>query len=184
MRKLIFMMQISLDGFMEGPNREIDWHRVDDELHQHMNDKLGPMSMFHQGRVTHELMAAYWPTADQDPTAGGTTKEFAGIWRDMPKHVYSRTLNTTDWNTTVKRDVDPDEINELKQQPGGDMVVGGAALAGVFQHLGLIDEYHVYVQPVLIGSGKPMFKDVTPQDLNLSETKAFSNGVVLLRYTH
>ncbi|TWP47516.1 dihydrofolate reductase [Lentzea tibetensis] len=184
MRKLILSISISLDGFIEGPNREIDWHMVNDEYHEYINNVLRAMSMFHQGRVTHELMAAYWPTADQDPEAGRWTKDFAGIWRDMPKHVYSKTLDdTADWNTTVKREVDPDEINELKRQPGGDMVVGGADLASAFRDLDLIDEYHLYVTPVLIGAGNPLFKHGSLQQLTLAETRTFSNGVVLLRYT-
>ena len=106
MRKIVVQMSLSLDGFFEGPGGDIGWHQVDEELHQHFNDVIAPMGGFLSGRVSHELMAAYWPTADQDPTASGPEREFARIWRDMPKIVYSRTLDHADWNTTVVREVD------------------------------------------------------------------------------
>jgi hypothetical protein len=92
---------------MEGPNREIDWHMVDDELHRHMDGWLAGAGGFLEGRVTYELMAEFWPTADQDPAATRTVVEFARIWRDMPKVVYSLTLERADWNATVVPDVVP-----------------------------------------------------------------------------
>src|SRR5881394_3327542 len=93
MRKIILMISVSLDGFFEGPNREIDWGLVDDELHEHFNRELEPMGAFLEGRVTYELMAEFWPTADADPASTKPMVDFAGIWRDMPKIVYSRTLD-------------------------------------------------------------------------------------------
>ena len=92
MRRIVLMMSVSLDGFIEGPNHEIDWHLVDDELHRHFNTCSAGWARFLDGRVTYELMAGYWPTADADPDAARTDAEFARIWRDMPKIVYSRTL--------------------------------------------------------------------------------------------
>ena len=103
-RKLIWMMSVSLDGFMSGPGGELDWHLVDEELHQNFNDELGRMGAFLDGRATYELMAEFWPTADEDPSAPPQIAEFARIWRDMPKIVYSRTLTAADWNATVVRD--------------------------------------------------------------------------------
>jgi dihydrofolate reductase len=182
-RRIVWMMSVSLDGFIEGPNREIDWHLVDEELHRHFNEQLGAMSAFLDGRVTHELMAEFWPTADEDPSSPPAIAEFARIWRDMPKVVYSTTLSRADWNTTVVRDVVAEEVIALKSQPGGDMALGGADLAAAFMRLGLIDEYRIYVHPVVIGRGKPMF---TPSDtkaqVRLVETRTFGNGVVLLQY--
>jgi dihydrofolate reductase len=101
----------------------------------------------------------------------------------MPKIVYSRTLEKAGWNTTVVPDVVPEEVLALKSQPGGDLALGGADLADSFRRLGLIDEYWLYVHPVLIGRGRPLFKaaDSTAQ-LRLLETRAFGNGVALLRY--
>ncbi|MEW2517970.1 dihydrofolate reductase family protein [Actinacidiphila alni] len=189
MRKVIMSMSVSLDGFMEGPDREIDWHRVDAELHQHFNDELAGAGAFINGRVTHELMAGFWPTADEDPEADPRMAEFAGIWRGMPKIVYSRTLDPaahTAWHTTVKREIDPDEIRALLAEPGGDLVVGGAEVSGAFRDLGLIDEYRIYVHPVLIGRGTPCFATADAMDVNaltLVESRTFGNGVVLLRYS-
>jgi dihydrofolate reductase len=184
MRKIILMMSVSLDGFIEGPNREIDWHLVDDELHDHFNEQLSTMGAFLSGRVTYELMAGFWPTADADPSSTRPMVEFARIWRDMPKIVYSRTLERAGWNTTVVRDVVPHEVMELKAQPGGDMVLGGADLAAAFMRHDLIDEYRIYIHPVVIGGGKPLFPPSdTRIDLQLTETRTFGNGVVLLRYT-
>jgi dihydrofolate reductase len=183
MRKIILMMSVSLDGYMEGPDRELDWHMVDDELHSHFNEVLGAMGAFLSGRVTYELMTGFWPTADTDPSSTGPVVEFARIWRDMPKIVYSRTLDRADWNTTVVRDVVVEEVMELKEQPGGDLALGGADIAAVFMRHDLIDEYRLYVHPVVIGQGKPLFQASDIRiNLRLAETRTFGNGVVLLRY--
>jgi dihydrofolate reductase len=183
MRKIILMMSVSLDGFIEGPNRELDWHMVDDELHGHFNEQLGAMGAFLSGRVTYELMAGFWPTADTDPSSTGPMVEFARIWRDKPKIVFSRTLERADWNTTVVRDVVPDQVIDLKAQPGGDLALGGADIAAAFLGHDLIDEYRLYIHPVVIGRGKPLFRvSDTKIDLQLAETRTFGNGVVLLRY--
>src|SRR5213593_4691993 len=185
MRKIILIMSVSLDGYIEGPNREIDWHLVDDDLHSYFNELLKGMGAFLSGRVTHELMAGFWPTADTDPSSTGPMVEFARIWRDMAKIVYSRTLERADWNTTVVRDVVAHQVMELKAQPGGDLVVGGADLAAAFMRHDLIDEYRLYVHPVVIGGGKPLFQPSSGAEvvLGLVETRTFGNGVVLLRYS-
>jgi dihydrofolate reductase len=183
MRKIVQMSSVSVDGYFEGPDHDLSWHLVDDELHEHFNEVLRGMSAFLDGRVTHELMSGYWPTADQDPAASRPMAEFARIWRDMPKIVYSRTLTAAAWNTTVVRDVVADEVRALQDRPGGDMVVGGADLAATFRRLGLIDEYRIYVHPVVVGAGTPLFPPGTRAALTLAETRTFGNGVVLLRYT-
>ncbi|MGW0392028.1 dihydrofolate reductase family protein [Streptomyces sp. NPDC003042] len=184
MRKIVLVMSVSLDGFIEGPERQIDWHVVDDELHQHFNDTLRQMGGFLHGRVIYELMADFWPTADADPAISGPMAEFAGIWRDMPKYVYSRTLPRADWNTTVVRDVVPSEVAALKARPGGDLCLGGADLAASFLRHDLVDAYRIYVHPVRIGRGKPLFPptDTPVVPLRLADTHAFGNGVVLLHY--
>ena len=183
MRKIILQSSVSLDGYIEGPDRGLGWHRVDDELHYHFNQQLAAMGAFLMGRVMYERMAEFWPTADRDPAAPGAVAEFAGIWREMPKVVYSKTLERADWNATIVRDVTPAEVEELKAQPGGDLSLGGADLTASFMRYGLIDEYRIYVHPVVIGDGKPLFPpgtNMTP--LQLAETRTFGNGVVLLRY--
>jgi dihydrofolate reductase len=108
-RKIVYQMSVSLDGFIEGPNRDLGWQVVDDELHTHFNEQLSAMSAFLDGRVTYELMAGFWPTADGDPDATTPMVEFARIWRDMPKIAYSTTLERADWNTTIVRAVVPYE---------------------------------------------------------------------------
>ena len=183
MRKIIWMMSVSVDGYMEGPSREIDWHMVDDELHRHMNGWMARSGGFLEGRVTYELMEGFWPTADQDAAAPPTIVEFAQIWRDMPKVVYSRTLERAGGNATVVHDVVPAEVLALKAQPGGDLVVGGGDLGAEFARLDLIDEYRLYVHPIVIGRGKPMLRPSEARvPLSLIETHTFGNGVVLLRY--
>lgn len=183
MRKIILMMSVSLDGFIEGPERQIDWHVVDDELHQHFNDELRTMGGFLEGRVTYELMEDFWPTADADPANAGPMAEFAGIWRNTPKYVYSRTLERSGANSVIVREVVPAEVAALKAAPGGDLCLGGADLAASFLRHDLVDAYRIYVHPVLIGRGKPLFPpSATRTPLRLEGTRAFGNGVVQLRY--
>ena len=183
MGKIVLMMSVSVDGFIEGPDREIDWHMVDDELHRHFNEQLGAMGAFLSGRVTYELMAGFWPTADQDPSSSEPMAEFARIWRDTPKVVYSRTLERAGWNTTIVREVVASEVQQLKERTGGDLALGGADLAAAFLRQDLVDEYRIYMHPVRIGRGKPLFapSDATVQ-LQLAESRSFGNGVVLLHY--
>jgi dihydrofolate reductase len=177
------MMSVSLDGFMEGPGRDISWHAVDDEVHTHFNEVLGAMSAFLDGRVTYEGMAEFWPTADADPDTPAPMAEFARIWREMPKFVYSRTLERADWNTTVVRAVVPEEVRALQAQPGGDMAVGGAELAATFLAHDLVDEFRLYVNPVVLGRGRRLFPEAdSPRQLELVETRVFGNGVVLLHH--
>jgi len=185
MRKIVWSMTVSLDGFMEAPGHDLSWHAISASVHQYFNDTLRPMSAFLDGRRTWELMAEYWPTADDDPTEPDQIKEFAGIWREKQKFVYSRTLDESavGWNTTLVRDVVPDDVRALKEQSGGDMALGGAELASTFMRLDLIDEYGVLVVPVVLGQGTPMFKPADHRiELQHVETRTFDNGAVLLRY--
>ena len=183
MRKVILMVQVSLDGFFEGPNKEIDWHTVDDELHTHFTEEIKPMGALLSGRVTYELMAGYWPAAGADPASTLFEKEFARIWMDMPKVVYSRTLTSAGWNTAIARDVVRGEVEELKARARGDLVVGGGDLGAAFMAQDLIDEYRIYVHPIQVGEGKRLFPPSKEKVLlRLAETRTFGNGVVLLRY--
>jgi dihydrofolate reductase len=181
-RKIELGMSISVDGFFAGPNGELDWHNISEELHWHFNEHLGAMSAFLDGRVMHEMMAEFWPTADADPASTTPMVEFARIWRDIPKFVFSKTLEHADWNATIVRDVDPDEIRRLQAEPGGDMAVGGSVLAAEFMRLGLLDECWLYVQPVILGEGRRLFPANVRAALRLVDTRRFDNGVVLLRY--
>jgi dihydrofolate reductase len=183
MRKMVVQMMLSLDGYFEGPEHDLSWHLVNEELHAHFNERLATMSAFVEGRVTYQLMEAFWPSADQDPDSPPTMREFAGIWRAVPKIVFSRTLQEVGPNASLRAEVNPDEINDLKQQPGGDMTLGGADLVETFRRLDLVDEYRLYVNPVIVGHGRRLFETAdTPTDLELVEHRRFGNGVVLLRY--
>lgn len=183
MRKIILWMSVSVDGYIEGPDRDISWHLVDHELHAHLNEELDRMSVFLHGRVTYQLMEGYWPTADADPDSSVTVKQFARIWRDKPKVAYSRTLERAGWGTTIVRDVVAEEVAALKAEPGGDMSIGGAGIAAEFMRQDLIDEFRVYVHPVVIGAGTPLFPPGGPKiDMTLIGTRTFGNGVVLLHY--
>jgi dihydrofolate reductase len=173
-------MALSLDGYFEGPDHDLSWHRVDAELHQHFNDVLRPSRAFVSGRVTYELMASYWPTADADHDAEPQEREFAGIWRETPKVVYSRTLESAAWGTEVQREVDPAAVRALAEE--GDLVVGGADLAATFFRESLVDQVWLYVMPVVIGAGRRLFASGQALDLKLLGSQAFGNGVVELRY--
>src|SRR4051794_12763542 len=151
MRKIVVQMMLSLDGYFEGPDRDLSWHLVDEELHAHFNEQLATMSAFVEGRVTYELMEAVWPTADHNPDNPPTMREFAGIWRAVPKIVFSRTLQDVGPNASLRAEVDPDEIRALKQQPGGDMTLGGGDLGGTFRPPGLVGEIRVLLYPDRIG---------------------------------
>lgn len=183
MGKLIYAMLVSLDGFIEGPDGELDWHLIDEELHRHFNALESKIDIQLYGRRLYENMTAYWPTADQNPSASAYEVEYARIWRTKPKIVFSKTLDKVEWNGQLLREVNPEEINRLKAQPGTTLSLGGPDLAATFRQLDLIDEYWLYVNPVVVGGGKPMFPalaDLTR--LQLLETQTFGSGVVLLRY--
>jgi dihydrofolate reductase len=183
MGKLVYSLSTSIDGYIEGPDRDISWHRVDEDLHWFFNEKFDGFGAFVSGGMTYRMMADFWPTADQDPESSPSMVEFARIWRDKPKIVYSRTLDHADWNTTIVRDIVPDDVRSLKEQFEGDLVVGGPQIAAQLIPHDLIDEFHVNVMPVAIGAGTPMFPaGADALDLTLIDSRAFGNGVVLLRY--
>ncbi len=184
MRKVIYSMLVSLDGFIEGPDHNLDWHIIDEELHQYINDQQAEVGASLYGRRMYETLAAYWPTADAaDPTNPGYVLEFARIWKAMPKIVFSKTLDKVEWNSRLVREDVAGEVLKLKAQPGKDLTVGGAALAASLIRLDLIDEYQLFVQPVILGSGTPFFPPLDNKiNLKLIETHRFGSGVILLRY--
>jgi len=182
-RKVIYSIMVSLDGFIEGPNRELDWVIVDEELHTYINDQQRAIGMFLYGRRTYEVMVDYWPTADTNPSNPEYILEFARIWKNMPKIVFSRTLEQAEGNTRVVRENIAEEIAKLKAQPGKDLELGGADIASTFMQLGLIDEFCLFVQPVVLGGGTPLFRALDKTiNLRLVETRTFGSGVVYLRY--
>ncbi len=176
MRRVIVSCMMSLDGFFEGPNRQLDWHVVDEELFAYAAEMLRSVDTILFGRTTYEHMAAHWPTAP----AG----EIADRMNGLPKIVFSNTLVSADWKpATLVRGNAAAEVARLKLLSGGDMVVGGAALASSLLQAGLIDEYRVILNPVILGSGNPMFPNFHARmRLNLAGVRQFGSGVVMLSY--
>jgi dihydrofolate reductase len=182
MRKLIYSMGVSLDGFVAGPDGEIDWSAPDEELHRFHNQQTREMGAHLCGRRLYEVMS-YWETADENPSAPEHELEFARIWKNMPKIVFSRTLEKVEGNARLVREGVVEEVAKLKEQPGKDMAVGGAGLASTFIKLGLIDEYRLFVSPVVLGGGTHYFPALEERiNLGLVETQTFGSRVVYARY--
>jgi dihydrofolate reductase len=183
MSRLIYSMSVSLDGFVNTPSRSLDWVLIDEELHSFFNDEAREMSAFLYGRRMYELMVDYWPTAEADASATPAMLEFARIWKDKPKIVFSRTLERVEWNSRLVRDDATQEVARLKAQPGFDMDVGGPTIAATLMQAGLIDEYRLSVHPVILGAGTPFFPPLEGRiGLKLLETRTFGSGVVCHRY--
>jgi dihydrofolate reductase len=182
MRKLIYSMGVSLDGFIAGPEGEIDWSAPDEELHRFHNQQTRELGAQLCGRRLYEEML-YWETADQNPSAAEHELEFARIWKELPKIVFSTTLEEVEGNARLVRDGVLEEITRLKEEPGNDLAVGGAGLASTCIKLGLVDEYRPFVSPVVLGAGTPFFPALEERvGLELIETRTFGSRVVYLRY--
>jgi dihydrofolate reductase len=182
MRRLIYSFGVSLDGFIAGPNGEIDWAAPDEELHRFHNQQARELGAHLYGRRLYEVMRP-WETREEDPSAPEQELEFARIWKATPKIVISRTLETVEGNARLVRDDAAEEVARLKQEPGKDLAVGGAGLASTFINRGLIDEYGLFVSPVVLGGGTPYFPALDQRiDLELAETRTFGSRVVYLRY--
>jgi dihydrofolate reductase len=182
MRKIIWFNLVSLDGFFEGPEEDIEWHSVDDEFNQFANEQLESADGLIFGRVTYELMASYWPT----PLAIENDPVIAANMNGLPKTVFSRTMERADWNNTrLVRENVLEEIERIKQQPGKHVFLFGSAnLAATLIEKGSIDEFRIMVSPVILGQGRTLFAGVNgPLKLRLFNTRTFRNGNVLLTYT-
>jgi len=182
MRKVIYSMTVSLDGFIAGPGGEIDWSAPDEELHRFHNQQTRELGAHLCGRRLYEVMT-YWETADENPSAPEHELEFARIWKSMPKIVFSTTLEQVEGNARLVRDGVAEEVAKLKEQRGKDLAVGGAGLASALTKLGLIDEYRLFVSPVVLGGGTPYFPALEERiNLELVETQTFGSRVVYLRH--
>jgi dihydrofolate reductase len=182
MRKVIYSMGVSLDGFIAGPGGEIDWSAPDEELHRFHNQQTRELGAHLCGRRLYEVMT-YWETADQNPSAAEHELEFARIWKSLPKVVFSKTLETVEGNARLVRDGVAEEVAKLKEQPGRDLAVGGAGLASTLMKLGLIDEYRLFISPVVLGGGTPYFLPLDEKiNLELVETQTFGARVIYVRY--
>lgn len=185
MRKLIVTMWVSLDGFVCGPEDEMDWVQVDEEMGNYENDIVSSSSTLVLGRKTYESFAGSWPHVPDNPSVGEEEKAYARKVNAMEKLVFSKTLDKVEWNNSrLSREINPEEISRLKQEPGKDMLIyGSASVVQALTNLGLIDEYHIMVHPVVLGGGKPLFKGITrPVNLKLDHSKTFKTGVVGMYY--
>jgi dihydrofolate reductase len=180
--KLIYGMSVSLDGFADSSDHSLDWGLVDEELHTFFNDQSREISASLYGRRMYELMFGYWPTAAEDPDAAPAVVEFASIWKRIPRIVFSTTLDEVDPGSRLVRTDPAEEVARLKAEPG-DMDVGGPTLASALMRAGLIDEYRLFVHPIILGAGTPFFTALDDRvPLRLLETRTFGSGVVYLRY--
>ncbi|MET9532396.1 dihydrofolate reductase family protein [Streptomyces sp. NPDC006649] len=183
MRKLIYGMNLTLDGYIAAPGDDIGWSGPSDELFQFWSDRLQATDLSLYGRKLWQTMSSYWPTGDQQPNATPAEIEFARRWRDMSKVVFSSTTDEVDWNTRLVTGDAVAEITRLKAEDGGPMDIGGATLAGAAMRAGLIDEYVLATAPVLVGGGTPFFTALDSWvNLNLVETRTLPGGVILTRY--
>ena len=178
MRKLIAAMNMTLDGVCD--------HTVmgaDDEIHEHYTELLRTADVLLYGRKTYQLME-YWRSVLENPTGNKATDDFAETIDNTKKVVYSRTLESVDWkDTELRREIDKDEILDLKQQRGNDLLVGSPSVIEQFANLGLVDEYQISVHPIVVGTGLRLFKNIAERiDLKLSNTKTFGCGAILLYY--
>ena len=182
MRKLIAAINMTLDGFCDHTAMI-----ADEEIHQHYNDLLSNAGTLIYGRITFQLMESYWPSVVKNPTGNKPMDEFAILIDNISKIVFSRTLKHVDWkNTKLKKEVIKEEVLELKQSGNGgskNILVGSPGLIVALTQLDLIDEYQLAVQPIVLGSGLPLFKNVKDRvNLKLLKTKTFSCGAVVLYY--
>ncbi|MGT2463343.1 dihydrofolate reductase family protein [Sinomonas atrocyanea] len=184
MRKLSYGMNVTLDGYIAAPGDDIGWSGPpSEELFQWWleTERANTLSLY--GRKLWETMSSYWPTGDQQPGATAAEIEFARVWRDTPKVVFSSTLGTVGWNSRLVAGDAVEEITRLKAEEGGPMSIGGATLAAAALRVGLIDEYVLATYPVLVGAGTPFFTALDSwMDLDLVESRTFPGGVVLTRY--
>lgn len=202
MRKIISFMHISLDGFVAGPNREMDWIKVDEEIFDYVGKRINEGDTALYGRVTYQMMESYWPTAGSKPNASRHDIEHSKWYGKVHKVVLSKTMSgaglTPDSyrDTTIISDNLADRINEIKKQPGKDVLLFGSPTAthSLIQ-LNLIDGYWLFVNPIILGRGIPLFADINPDSPDnyrdrekiklklLPTTRQFSCGVTELNYT-
>jgi dihydrofolate reductase len=185
MRNLVYFMHSSLDGFVAGTKSEINWITVDDEIFEFVSTITDQADTALYGRVTYQMMEAYWPTAGEQPNASRHDKEHSTWYNNVSKVVLSKPINETGLrNTKIISDNLLENINKLKQQPGKNILIFGSPRAShSLLNIGLIDEYWIFVNPILLGQGIPLFENVPELiKLRLLDTKTFTSGVVAIHY--
>ena len=182
MAKLIYSAITSLDGYVADEEGNFDWAAPDEEVHKFVNDLERPVGTYLYGRRMYEVMV-YWETAHTLAEQPPVEQDFAEIWRAADKIVYSKTLDTvSSGRTRIERDFDPEAVRQLKAQAGRDITVGGPELAAQAIKAGMVDEFQLFVAPVVVGGGKRSLPDDVFLTLELLEERRFGSGVVYLRY--
>ncbi|WP_371667109.1 dihydrofolate reductase family protein [Streptomyces sp. NBC_00289] len=183
MRSVTYSMNVSLDGYIVGPEGDFDWTGPDEEVFRFWIDDIREVGVHLLGRRLYETML-YWETADQDASLDDSQLEWAALWNPLPKVVFSTTLSAVQGNARLASGGLAEEVERLRAERGeSDIAIGGATLAAEAAALGVIDEYRVVVHPVLVGGGIPFFPQRERRvDLELVETRTFRAGVVYLRY--
>ena len=185
MRKIISFMHISLDGFVAGPNGEMDWIKVDEEIFDHVGKRISKGDTALYGRVTYQMMEDYWPTAGDKPRATRHDIEHSKWYSKVHKVVLSKTMKDAALaNTTIISDNLSDRINEIKQKAGKEILLFGSPTAAhSLIQLNLIDGYWLFVNPIILGEGIPLFVDnIEKVKLKLLSTHQFTSGVTELSY--
>ena len=185
MRKLVLFMHVSLDGFVAGPGGEMDWIIVDEEIFDYAGKRTNEADTALYGRVTYEMMQSYWPTAGEQPGATKHDLEHSAWYNRVTKVIISRTMKGANLpNTKIISDNVSDEILQLKQAPGREIVIFGSPSAShSLMADNLIDDYWLFINPILLGQGIPLFKDIRDKiQLKLAETVPFASGVICLHY--
>jgi len=182
MAKLIYSVITSLDGYVADQNGNFDWAEPNEEVHAFVNDLERPIGTYLYGRRMYEVMV-YWETAHTHPDQPPVARDFAGIWQAAAKVVYSKTLEkVSSARTRIERGFEPDAVRRMKVSAGSDITVGGPELASQAIKAGLVDEYHLFVTPVVVGGGKQSLPDNVRLQLELLDERRFGNGVVYLHY--
>ncbi|MEV5173876.1 dihydrofolate reductase family protein [Streptomyces flaveolus] len=184
MRSVTYSMNVSVDGYIVGPDGDFNWTEPDEEVFRFWIDEIREVDVHLLGRRLYETML-YWETADQNPPLDDSELEWAALWKPLPKVVFSTTLSAVQGNARLASGGLAEEIERLRAEPGeGDIAIGGATLAAEAAALGLIDEYRAVVHPVLVGGGIPFFpRHERRVALELVETRTFSSRVVYVRYS-
>jgi dihydrofolate reductase len=185
MRKIVVFNLVTLDGYFAGADGNIDWHNVDDEFNQFAIEQTAEFGGIIFGRTTYKIFEDYWPTALKDPKTSDDDRKVAQIIDDTWKIVFSKSLKEVSWkNSQLYFEIDPEEVKRWKQYDGKDIAIfGSGTVVQQFANLGLVDEYRLLVNPVILGAGKPMFENVKDMHkLKLINTRNFKNGNVLLIY--
>jgi len=183
MGRLIYLMNVSLDGFVETADHGLGWTRIDDELHAWFNEQTRLTDAMLYGRRLYEVMAAYWPFAADDPNASPVELEFAREWNATPRFVFSHTLRGVEWNSTLVHDPVEEALVAIRAEFPGELAVAGPTLASEFIRRDLVDEYRMVIHPAVLGAGTPYFPELAePLDLELVDTRRFESGVVYVGY--